>query len=190
VDVDRPTDPLATEDELFAAALGHAIKVIRTGLGMDRKRLAKAARLSYSYLAEIENGRKPASAAAQHAIARALGLSPSELLAAAEEWAARMGHGEPPLAAAEEMEAPRVQRAATESPGRELPGPDRGARARQQRWFHAYALPRRAEGPASEGGDASLQYDLHELRRLLPSLSPQDRARVLDLVRRLARDWE
>jgi transcriptional regulator with XRE-family HTH domain len=187
VDVDRPTDPLATEDELFAAALGHAIKVIRTGLGMDRKRLAKAARLSYSYLAEIENGRKPASAAAQHAIARALGLSTSELLAAAEEWAVRMGHGEP-LLAAEELPAPVLRRPSTERATREPPGADRGARARQQRWFHAYALPRwAAEGPASEDGDASLRYDLHELRRLLPSLSPQDRERVMDLVRRLAR---
>lgn len=75
-----------TPDADYAAALGRAIKVFRTGLGMGRRQLAAAAGLSYSYVTEIENGKKQASAAAQKAIAAALGLSVSRLLAAAEEW--------------------------------------------------------------------------------------------------------
>ena len=72
-----PGDP--PEGSAFALALGRAIKVLRTLQGIDRKDLADRAGLSYSYLAEIENGKKSPSASAQKAIADALGLLVGDL---------------------------------------------------------------------------------------------------------------
>jgi transcriptional regulator with XRE-family HTH domain len=183
----HPPDAPAEQPDIFPAAFGRAIKVIRTGLGMDRKRLASAAHLSYSYVAEIENGRKPASASAQHALARALGLSPSMLLAAAEEWAARMREGAAPLAL-EEPHAGSSRRTSDDAATLDLPRDERGARARQQRWFHASTLPRGAGARAPQDAEGPLEQDLGELQTLLASMSPEDRERVLDLARRLARE--
>jgi transcriptional regulator with XRE-family HTH domain len=182
----RPPDASPDEDDVFPAAFGRAIKVIRTGLGMDRKRLAAASRLSYSYLAEIENGRKPASASALHAIARGLGLSPSMLLAAAEEWAERMREGEPPSAMEEPSASSPWARTSPELPGA-LARDDQGARARQERWFG---------GPAGLGSPASrsaseqlrLKRELLMIHKLFRSLSPDDRRLVMELARRLARE--
>ena len=195
--MEDPKSPAVDRDDpLPPAALGHAVKVIRTGLGLDRKDLAREAGLSYSYLAEIENGRKPASASAQQALARALGLSPSELLAAAEEWAVRLRGAE--------VETPGWLEEANARPielrlPRSSPAPSSGARARQERWFRASSLrpwssssgsrapaPPAAAGLAEDDADA-LEEELALLRKLLATLSPGDRERVLDLARRLAR---
>jgi transcriptional regulator with XRE-family HTH domain len=72
----------------FAEALGRAIKVLRTDLGVERRDLAERAGISYSYLTEIENGNKPPSSSVLGPIATALGLRMSQLIEAAE---ARMG---------------------------------------------------------------------------------------------------
>ena len=69
----------------FAEALGRTIKVVRTDRGIDRRDLAEAAGISYSYLTEIENGNKPPSSSVLEPIARALGLRMSELIQAAED---------------------------------------------------------------------------------------------------------
>ena len=74
-------DDLVTEPS--NAALGRVIKTLRTHKGLQRKDLAEQAGLSYSYLAEIENGKKKPAASIQFAIAEALNLSVSELLLAA-----------------------------------------------------------------------------------------------------------
>ena len=68
----------------FYWALGHAIKVARTERGLERKELARLSRLSYPYVSEIEAGTKRASTESVQAIARVLGLAPSELLQRAE----------------------------------------------------------------------------------------------------------
>ncbi len=68
----------------FAQALGRAIKVLRTDLGLERRELAERAGISYSYLTEIENGNKPPSSSVLRPIAHALGLRLSELTEAAE----------------------------------------------------------------------------------------------------------
>lgn len=153
---DDPDD--AQVDADFAAALGRAIKVFRTGLGMSRRDLAGAADLSYSYVTEIENGKKQASAGAQKAIAAALGLSVSELLAAGEAWVGQLGaeadlaetDAEPDTFAApmqiKGASAPRVdylrhpEGAEEPSSARRTPAPgEEGARRRQLRWFHTAA---------------------------------------------------
>ena len=207
----RPPDDASQDgpgDPLFAQALGRAIKVLRTGLDLGRRDLARTAGLSYSYLAEIENGKKGASAAAQQAIARALGISVSELLAAAEDWAEQIREDradlpEPPSGPVElRASSLRQAPAAPQRPRPRLVSmPEEGARARQKRWFHASAQPtnqaKRGAGlerlrPVSSqsnlfkdaGGAARV---LAELRRLVERMDPEDRERLLDMARRLAK---
>ena len=62
-------------------SLGTAIKLRRIELEMSRRDLAQTAGLSYPYVAELENGTKPGSQGALAAIAAALDLRLSELLA-------------------------------------------------------------------------------------------------------------
>lgn len=176
-----PPEPDATpesepiEEALFQEALGRAIKVLRTGLDRSRTELARDARLSYSYLAEIETGRKRASAAAQQAIAAGLGVPVSELLAAAEDWALRIGEERP--VAEDDAPPPSVKLG--------LQRPAAGARARQERWYHASALPGPLGRPA-EAADGARKLELTELAELAARLDPADRATLLDLARRLS----
>jgi transcriptional regulator with XRE-family HTH domain len=187
------------DDVAYPEALGRTIRIYRAARDMGRKDLADAAHLSYSYLAEIEKGAKSPSTKALRQIADALGLSPSELLAACESLEAPEV---PPLPA-----APISEHSLRELRG---PGPQismrvvgneaEGARARQRRWFHTSfpAMSRPAAGrparkPAQE--ELRLQHDwdpkldklLAELRELLRDLTPDDRRQVLDIARRLAR---
>lgn len=85
------------EDDLVAepssAALGRIIKALRTRKGMQRKDLAERAELSYSYLAEIENGKKKPAESIQYAIAESLGCSVSDLLLAAVQLGKRAETG-------------------------------------------------------------------------------------------------
>ena len=53
-----------TQDPAYYEALGRAIKVARTELGLSRKELAARAKISYPYIADIESGRgRPSSSA-------------------------------------------------------------------------------------------------------------------------------
>lgn len=73
-------------EEANTEYLGRAIASLRAARGMKRMDLKQASGLSYPYIAEIENGsKKSPSLKAVAAIARALGLSPAELQARAEE---------------------------------------------------------------------------------------------------------
>jgi len=192
--MDTEDDPVEVQREglLLTEAFGRAVKVIRTGLDLGRRELAERAGLSYSYVAEIEGGRKAASRSAQYAIARALGMSASELLAAAEEWAARIR--EAPRAA--EASFSDVDAHLSESSKAEEGGA-LGARVRQLRWFKDSAATRvwdrsdlRPAGSllrSSKPADERLVACLAELRRLLERMPAEDRERVLDLARRLAK---
>lgn len=205
-----PGDP-PREDPALTEALGRAIKVIRTGLDIGRPELAERAGISYSYLAEIENGKKQAGASAQQAIAKALGISVSELLAAAEEWAERIRGESDATLMLREAPAPieaspvsaRALLSLVESP------PPLGARARQLRWFRDSTMTRvwdKAEAEKSKprarrgrpsgadvvdgpfrGRDPHLDATLEKLRRLLADMSREDRERVLDLAARLGK---
>ena len=152
------------EEAPQAEALGRAIKVYRAARDLSRKELAERSGLSYSYLAEIENGAKFPSTKALHLIARALDLSPAELLQATETLP-------PPV---EDVAASYV---ASESP-------PLGARARQRAWFHSElpSLGRRKLGDER----LHLKKLLLELESCLAEMDPSDRERVLDLARRLA----
>jgi transcriptional regulator with XRE-family HTH domain len=183
-------DPDSTETPPQASsrpdALGRAVKVLRTVRDLSRRELAEAAGLSYSYLAEIENGGKQPSSRALAAIAEALGLSASQLLGEAEE-----------LAGTDEvLSSGRVE---VQKPVKPTPG---GARARQMRWYQSrrmgeeqaseLALESQLFSAAdhsdawAEDGDRDLDRRIRELIRLVRKLPREDQERVLDLARRLA----
>lgn len=162
------------EEAPQAEALGRAIKVYRTAQDMSRKELAERSKLSYSYLAEIENGAKFPSTKALHLISKGLGLSPAELLQATETL--------PPLA--EESETVRPSMVEENYLALASEAPPQGARARQRAWFHS-ELP--SLGRRKPGDDRlQLKKLLLELESCLAEMEPSDRERVLDLARRLA----
>ena len=69
-----------------AQALGKAITMRRTELGMKRTKLAEIAALSYPYLSEIENGRKQPSAEKLRSLAAALEMDVVDLMGLAEVY--------------------------------------------------------------------------------------------------------
>ena len=75
----------------LAAAVGQTIKVLRTDQAVARKDSPRAG-ISYSYLAEIDRGNKPASNTVLSTIAAELGLRLHELLQLPDA-AASMSHG-------------------------------------------------------------------------------------------------
>lgn len=113
------TDPV---DLPPAAALGRAVALRRTALGMKRKDLAEASELSYPYISEIENGAKEPSAKALRRIADALDLSERELVTLRDQF-----DDEPPVAAGEVHAAVAREMMAIVSPTESEPSarPDR-----------------------------------------------------------------
>jgi len=85
-----------------AEYLGRALAAARAERGLKRMQLKDASGLSYPYIAELENGGKFPSQKALQALADALGMLPSDLLARAE---------------AIESATPLAQSAATSGPG-------------------------------------------------------------------------
>ena len=92
----------------YSAALGRAIKLLRTEQGVERKELADRAGISYSYLAEIENGNKPPSSSVLVVLAEALGLRPHQIHAAADNLTERR-EGQTTLLADESLGKPETQ---------------------------------------------------------------------------------
>jgi XRE family aerobic/anaerobic benzoate catabolism transcriptional regulator len=73
--------------ERLLSALGAAVRARRAGLGFSRQALAKAASLSERFLAQLESGRGNISVGKLDALARALGMPASALLAAGDlDW--------------------------------------------------------------------------------------------------------
>jgi transcriptional regulator with XRE-family HTH domain len=99
-------NPAPQDHEAWAEALGHTIKVLRTDLGIGRRRLATASGISYSYLSAIENGNKVPSNKILRVIAKRLELQPHELYAAAE---ARLARGQRPADATIDKDAAIIE---------------------------------------------------------------------------------
>jgi len=171
------------QDLREARALGRIVKAVRTLSDLSRRELAQQAGLSYSYLAEIENGAKQPSFRALTALSEALGLTVSQLLQQAYE----LERSEPgPSAGAGPSLLPL--------------DPEHFARLRRllapEELSRRQAIVRKlqsglleesepvAAAPRAEEEDAESL--LQELRELLALLTPEDRERVLDLARRLA----
>jgi transcriptional regulator with XRE-family HTH domain len=175
------------DDPAYYEALGRAIQVARTELGLSRRDLAERAGVSYTYLADIENGRRRPSSLPLIKISHALGISPSKLLARAELYHSR-GTGRPFLETAaqgyvgEDLE----HRAALAfGPPADLlsslpaePGPGEPEPRPRRAWRD---IQDRGAAPEPE------QRARRELRELIEELSPSDLRIVLELVRRMIR---
>lgn len=160
----------------FYEALGRTIQVLRTDQSLDRKELADRAGISYSYLAAIENGKKPPSSRVLFAIAGALGLRSHELLASVETRVQRHRQFTP---TSPRLEAPSRRHEWFHQATSEPAAPGRAAREDRGIPAPAAAPPRRPV-PYSPVGF------LMEIDRLNPDLSDEDRDLVLGLARRLA----
>ena len=144
--------------DAFYEALGRAIKVERTAQGIERRELADRAGISYPYLSEIENGTKRAGPKPLLLIARALGVTQSDLIRIAEEQSA------PLPAAAEAM--PQYAR---------LTKP---ASMQTSSW--------RAVNRESSGTSAHRRELMGELIELLSDMTVDDVEKVKDFARQLA----
>ena len=184
----------------FYQALARAVRLLRVERDLERRDLAERAGIAYSYLSEIETGKKRPSSKSLLAIAQALGVRTHELIALAETLAQRQAAWAAaetlPAAAAAPMAAAEAL-AATSAPLPE-PAADLSASARS-RFFHAPSSPMarrpQAEPVQPAAGGSSLRPSpprspsavLSELRELLARMAPEDIERVLDLARRLSR---
>ncbi len=126
--------------------------------------MATRAEISYSYLAAIENGTKPASTKVQVKIAEALGVRVHELFAAAE--------------ARHEVHPQRGQRWRQLMEGARFAGDDSVEPSAVARSVPYRTAPQ--QSPRTELGALS------ELRSLLPHLGDDDIEILLQLARKLA----
>ena len=150
----KPSRPRQrNEDPPFYEALGRAIKVARTELGLERKELAERAGVSYAYLSDIESGRGRPSSSALIAIAQALGLNPSDLLRAAE---------------------------ARTSPQRVSPPAAASVPAESDWVMYERATPRSFASPNRPGSTASLREEAH---RMIDELPDEALSSLLSLIR-------
>jgi transcriptional regulator with XRE-family HTH domain len=186
--------------------VGRAIRVMRAGQDMSRKELAKRAGLSYSYLAEIETGAKNPSSKALAQIAEALEVSLSTLHGAAERWASS-----PPPHSFEELRDARAAVSAdaesdldpvsasliSEPPHTQM----YSASARRDMLHRTRRTRRRGREAETGSGESELHEALGTLResdggtehaaellQQLAQLTPEDRARLLDLAQRLTNE--
>lgn len=73
-----------TADPVLAAAFGDAVRAARTRHGIAQETLALQARIERSHVGKIERGAHMPTLSVVLKIARALGMSSAELVAAAE----------------------------------------------------------------------------------------------------------
>lgn len=73
-----------TADPLLATAFGNAVRSARTTRGIAQEALAHLAKIERSHVGKIERGEHMPTIAAVLKLAKALGMTGAELLAAAE----------------------------------------------------------------------------------------------------------
>ncbi len=151
---------ISSSDPAFLAAYGEVISDLRTEKRLDRKELAEAAGISYSYLSAIESGQKLPSASVQEMLATALDTTTRALLGRANNVMANLSDPdefiEPPTPSPLEGNV-RADRAVLSKSS--TPDPDA--------WMSASGA-------------------LAELQALVAHLSPEDTALVVAMARRLA----
>jgi transcriptional regulator with XRE-family HTH domain len=139
---------------------GRAVETLRTSRALSRDDLARLARISRSYVQDVERGRKRPSADVVARIARALGLTTAAFMAYVEEISAPPGDEDRPAA----VQLPLRR-------GRSLP------------LFEA-------DAPAPAGARSQAAFDRHalaaaELQVIARRLAPADRHILLQLARYL-----
>lgn len=153
-------------DTARKAALGRAIRVLRAERGLSRAELARLAEISYTHLAEIENGKKELSGSRLSSVAEALGVLRHELMAIAEAY--EQGHE----ALSPEAATDRLRRQYTSDAIEAVP---------PAKYFRASSNPAAWEAPATP------QPLVAQLLEMAERLAPDDLKRLLDLAGRLTR---
>jgi transcriptional regulator with XRE-family HTH domain len=161
-----------SSDPAFLAAYGDAIADLRASRRMDRKQLAEAASISYSYLSAIESGQKIPSPKLEAAIAAALGVPASEILALANGALAEDNRQQTTDDRPNALEVAAIRM-------------DTDAVASYSMAMPASPMHRPPEPEPSSGG-LSPPAALAELRVLLQHMSPEDSAMVVSMARRLS----
>jgi transcriptional regulator with XRE-family HTH domain len=161
--LDRPSS-----DPAFLAAYGEIVQQLRSEQGLQRKELAFASDISYSYLSAIESGQKIPSGTLQNNLARALGVEVSQLLAMANDQLAA-NHGQ------EELHMSSAESLFGDSPSELFSADD----SSDYRSFQGPSSPERDRRMSQSGA-------LAELRALLPNMSPEDAGMVVSMARRLS----
>jgi transcriptional regulator with XRE-family HTH domain len=146
---------------------GRAIETLRASKGLSREEAAALARISHSYLSEIERGLKRPSADIVARVARAFGMRPSAFVQYVEDLSAPLPE-EPPVRAVQ-LPLRRGRPLPLFSEDQEATGATRSRRKR-----------RGAEGP-DDAGDLVLS----ELLVIGRRLRPEDRTALLQLARHL-----
>ena len=108
-------------DEGSLRTLGRALRVARTVRSIKRRDIAQRTGLSYAYLSQIERGVRTPSSRALQAIADALDMTPSELLAMADSVAEATPHETLLAASFPPAAPPEEQRSRWFSPAAEAP---------------------------------------------------------------------
>jgi transcriptional regulator with XRE-family HTH domain len=177
----RKTTPRELTHPDLTARLGRAMQVLRTELGLSRRELAERAELSYSYLSEIETGKKETSSKTLFRLADVLGVTPSELMVAAEERV----HALPPAAEAPEpaIGAPMSAMLTPTAPIAAETAPSASPSESGSRWFGS----RRASQQRQQLDADHAAQDRRELIAILDRLEPEDRELLLGFGRRLNR---
>ncbi len=152
----------AEDDREQRTALGKAIVIRRTELGLTRNDLRDRSGLSYPYVAELEKGSKRMSASSLQAVSDALEVRPAELLAMADSLVDSEMTSGPPTATAK-LAAPVDTASAREgaSPPAPVASPDLWASARAatqpyelpdpgSRWFRARQAKQRVRERVAE----------------------------------------
>jgi transcriptional regulator with XRE-family HTH domain len=158
----------SSNDPAFLAAYGEVVQELRSDLGFDRKGLAEAADISYSYLSAIESGQKIPSGTLQNNLARTLGVDVSQLLAMAND-----------RLVTSDDEA-QLQMSRMEPVFEDPPSVAYSADAPSSRSYRRSTVASDGDRGMSRSGA------LAELRALLPNMSPEDAAMVVSMARRLS----
>jgi transcriptional regulator with XRE-family HTH domain len=158
----------SSNDPAFLAAYGEVVQELRSDLGFDRKGLAEAADISYSYLSAIESGQKIPSGTLQNNLARTLGVDVSQLLAMAND-----------RLVTSDDEA-QLQMSRMEPVFEDPPSVAYSADAPSSRSYRRNTVASDGDRGMSRSGA------LAELRALLPNMSPEDAAMVVSMARRLS----
>lgn len=145
---------------------GRAIETLRASKNLSREEVATLARISHSYISEIERGLKRPSTDIVTKIARAFGMKGSAFLQYVEELSAPLPEEEPPARA--------VQLPLKRGRSLALFSNDQAGAARPGR-------RRRSPSVAEDRGDLAL----NELLVIARRLTEGDRAALLHLARHL-----
>ncbi len=83
---------MAADDDELDAALGAKIKAARRAAGLSLRTLSERCGLSYSFLSDLENGKRSISVRNLYALAFALNCRPATLLPDGEaDWLDNVG---------------------------------------------------------------------------------------------------